>query len=149
MRHMAGRQKVILGRGISPGLVLHEQKGADWPCIPRISPWGTCTRCPRSQDPPWLKWKCTGGSLFFCTSQARLLQLRHNLDKHMWLCFLLQLKLEMDQCLPGQWSSLPLKLQWILRYLRQERGAQAESSGQLSQPGRGQLSQKKRFVHLA
>lgn len=58
----------------------------------------------------WLKWKYTGGSLFLCSSLARLLPFRHNLDKHLGLHFLFQLKLEIAQCLPGQCSSLPLKL---------------------------------------
>jgi len=41
-----------------------------------------------------LKRKYTGGSLVLCSSLARLLQFRHNFNKHLGLHFLFQLKLE-------------------------------------------------------
>lgn len=44
-RHVAGRQKMLLGRGILQNLVFHELKGADYPAYPPcISPRGSFTR---------------------------------------------------------------------------------------------------------
>lgn len=89
----------------------------------------------------WFKWKYTGDSLFLCSSLARLLQFRHKLDKHLELRFLFQLKLEVAQCLPGQCSSLPLKL--LLSDRKRHSGL--KGSRVCLQSGRGHLSKSSIF----